>query len=33
VAPFEVVTVRLREAAGQWQMQPCDMLERVEDFK
>jgi alpha-mannosidase len=29
-APFEVVTVRLTQRAGQWRMQRCDMLERAD---
>ncbi len=28
VAPFEVITLRLTQRAGRWQMIPCDMLER-----
>ena len=29
LAPFEVATFRLTQAAGQWTLTPCDMLERV----
>jgi alpha-mannosidase len=30
LAPFEVMTVRLRQQGGEWKMERCDMLERTQ---